>query len=61
MCNGCGIFDRRSDCLPHSARVSAGQFLGQAIEMPVFGKISVQVGILSCKELDSGISGVFSA
>jgi hypothetical protein len=38
-----GVFDRRSDCLPHSARLPTGQFLGQAIQMPVVPKNAVQV------------------
>ena len=55
-----GVFDRRSDCLPPSARVSTAQFRGQALQMPVVPKNSVQVCILSGNGLDARISGVFS-
>ena len=47
-----GVFARGSDCIPHSARVSTAQFLGQALRMPVVIKNSVQGCILSCNGLD---------
>jgi len=48
-----GVFDRRSNCLPHSARVSIGQFLGQALQVSVVLKRSVQVCILSAGTIGS--------